>query len=268
MTTRQTSAWAAAAGVVAVGTGLALGELAAGLVSPSLSPVTAVGGAVIDVVPPGLKDWAISLFGTADKIALLGGMGLVIAALAAMAGIVELRRRFAGVAIIAVFGVAGLAAVLGRSELTGNAIPVPLLAAVVGMVLLRWLIRRLEDWQTDAGLPAGDTAPPAEDTAPAVGDAAAPADGTAPPAEHTAPAAQEPATSAQPASRRRFFQVLGGTAAVAAGPRVHAAPLPGGAAARGGLPPPRVRAPGRTRPPRPAPRRARRDVPGSRRRRE
>ena len=171
MTDRQASAWAAAAGVVAVGTGLALGELAAGLVSPSLSPVTAVGGAVIDVVPPGVKDWAISLFGTADKIALLGGMGLVIAALAAVAGIAELRRRFAGVAIIAVFGVAGLAAVLGRSELTGNAIPVPLLAAVVGMVLLRWLIRRLGEWQADAGLPAGlpaeDTAPPAEDTAPA-----------------------------------------------------------------------------------------------------
>ena len=153
MTDRQASAWAAAAGVVAVGTGLALGELAAGLVSPSLSPVTAVGGAVIDVVPPGVKDWAISLFGTADKVALLGGMGLVIAALAALAGIVELRRRFAGVAIIAVFGVAGLAAVLGRSELTPNAVPVPLLAAVVGMILLRWLIRRLEEWQADAGLP-------------------------------------------------------------------------------------------------------------------
>lgn len=216
MTDRQASAWAAAAGVVAVGTGLALGELAAGLVSPSLSPVTAVGGAVIDVVPPGVKDWAISLFGTADKLALLGGMGLVIAALAAVAGIAELRRRFAGVAIIAVFGVAGLAAVLGRSELTGNAIPVPLLAAVVGMVLLRWLIRRLGEWQADAGLPADDTAPPAADTAPPAAD-------TAPPAEHTAPAAQ-------PASRRRFFQVLGGTAAVAAAAGVLAATFRGAAA--------------------------------------
>ncbi len=125
MTDRQASGWAAAAGVVAVGTGLALGELAAGLVSPSLSPVTAVGGAVIDVVPPGVKDWAISLFGTADKVALLGGMGLVIAALAALAGIVELRRRFAGVAIIAVFGAVGLVAVLGRAELTANADPRP-----------------------------------------------------------------------------------------------------------------------------------------------
>ena len=30
------------------------GELLAGLVSPSLSPLTAVGGAVIDAVPPGV----------------------------------------------------------------------------------------------------------------------------------------------------------------------------------------------------------------------
>ena len=86
---RQLHWWAAAAGVVAVGTGVMAGELAAGLLSPSVSPLTAVGGAVIDAVPPGVKDWAISLFGTADKAALLGGMGLAIAALAALSGLLE-----------------------------------------------------------------------------------------------------------------------------------------------------------------------------------
>lgn len=207
MTGRQAAGWAAAAGVVAVGTGLALGELAAGLMSPSLSPVTAVGGAVIDAVPPGVKDWAISLFGTADKAALLGGMGLLIAALAALSGIVELRRRFAGVAIIAVFGAVGLVAVLGRAELTVNAIPAPLLAAAVGMVLLRWLIRRLGEWQTDAGRDAGPHAGP---------DAGPPPGGTDP--------------AAQPPSRRRFLQALGGTAAVAAAAGVLAATFRGAAA--------------------------------------
>ncbi|WP_226761158.1 molybdopterin-dependent oxidoreductase [Arthrobacter sp. SO3] len=189
MTDRQATSWAAAAGIAAVGTGVALGELAAGLVSPSLSPVTAVGGAVIDAVPPGVKEWAIALFGTADKVALLGGMGLLIAALAALSGIVELRRGFAGVAIIAVFGVVGLAAVLGRTELTANAVPVPLLAAAVGMVLLRWLVRRLREWRTEAGPPA----------------ARLPA----------GPPPAGPGTAAQPPSRRRFFHALGGTAAVA-----------------------------------------------------
>jgi hypothetical protein len=150
---QEASGWAAAAGVVAVGAGLALGELAAGFLSPSVSPVTAVGGAVIDGVPPAVKDWAIGLFGTADKLALLVGMGLVIAALAALAGMAELRRRFAGTAIIAVFGAVGVVAVLGRSERTVDAVPVPVLAAVVGMILLRWLVRRLEEWRTRAGTP-------------------------------------------------------------------------------------------------------------------
>lgn len=181
---------------MAVGAGVAMGELAAGIVSPSVSPVTAVGGAVIDAVPPGLKEWAISLFGTADKVALLGGMALAIAALAALAGIVELRRRFAGLAIIAVFGVVGVVAVLSRSEATANAVPVPLLVALVAVVLLRWLIRRLAEWQASAAT--------------------------------TAPATDSPAPD-RPA-RRRFLQALGGTAAVAALAGVLAATLRGAAA--------------------------------------
>ena len=174
--------------------------------SPALSPVTAVGGAVIDVIPPGVKEWAISLFGTADKIALLGGMGLLIAALAALSGIVELRRRFAGVAVIAVFGAVGLVAVLGRAELTGNAVPVPLLAAAAGMILLRWLIRRLTEWRTGAGPGAGP-------------DAGLPSAGI-----------PGPGPMAQPQSRRRFLQALGGTAAVAVAAGLLAATFRGAAA--------------------------------------
>lgn len=208
MTDPRATAWAAAAGVLAVGTGLALGELAAGLLSPSLSPVTAVGGAVIDAVPPGVKDWAISLFGTADKAALLGGMGLLIAALAALSGILELRRRFAGVAVIGVFGAVGLAAVLSRPELTGTAVPAPLLAASVGMILLPWLIRRLAQWQAGAGPDAG-----------------------LPPAGQVPAGIPAPGPVAQPPARRRFLQALGGTAAVAAAAGVLAATFRGAAAA-------------------------------------
>ena len=66
----------------------------------------------------------------------------------------ELRRRFAGVAIIAVFGMVGLAAVLGRANDAERGAR-PVLAAVVGMVLLRWLIRRLAEWQAEQQCPAG-----------------------------------------------------------------------------------------------------------------
>jgi DMSO/TMAO reductase YedYZ molybdopterin-dependent catalytic subunit len=139
--------------VVAAGTGLVASELIAGFVSPSLSTISALGGAVIDSVPPGVKDWAVSLFGTADKLALLAGMALAIAVIAAAAGVLELRRRFAGVAIFAVFGVVGLAAVLTRAQVTAAAVVLPLLAAGIGIAVLLKLVRRLAapDVAGDAG---------------------------------------------------------------------------------------------------------------------
>ena len=211
--------WAAGAGLVAVGTAVVLGELTASLVSPTVSPVTAVGGAVIDAVPPGVKEWVISVFGTADKVALLGGMALVIAALAALCGVLEVRHRFAGVALIAVFGAVGLVAVLSRADLTANAIPVPILVALVGIALLRWLIRKLLEWQPAAGgTPTGEV--PSPETAVSEAPAASPA---------TAPPADGPASDAGPA-RRRFLLALGGTAAVAAVAGVLASTLRGAAA--------------------------------------
>ncbi|WP_306926757.1 molybdopterin-dependent oxidoreductase [Arthrobacter globiformis] len=116
--------------------------------------MTALGGAVIDAVPPGVKDWAVSLFGTADKLALLAGMALGIAAFASAAGVLELRRRFAGAAVFAVFGVVGLAAVLTRAQATAAAVVLPLLAAGIGIAVLLKLVRRLA--ATDAG---GDADP-------------------------------------------------------------------------------------------------------------
>ncbi len=172
--------WAAAAGIVAVAGGVAAGELLAGFASPSLSPLTAVGGVVIDAVPPGVKDWAISLFGTADKAALLTGMALVIAGLAALAGVLEHRRRFMGAGVVGLFGLAGAAAVLTRSQVTPVALVLPLLAAVVAVVLVRLLLGRLQAGEAAASTPSGAITP-------------------APPAA---------------GSRRSFLQALGGSAAL------------------------------------------------------
>lgn len=138
--------FAAAAGAAAVGTAVAAGEILAGVFSPSLSPMTAVGGAVIDAVPPGVKDWAVALFGTADKAALLVGMALAIAALAALAGVVEDRRRFAGAAVAGAFGLVGVAAVLTRAQVTPVALALPVVTAVLAAVWLRFLVRRLQAW--------------------------------------------------------------------------------------------------------------------------
>ena len=153
--------WAAAAGMVAVAGGVAAGELLAGFASPSLSPLSAVGGVVIDAVPPGVKDWAISLFGTADKAALLTGMALVIAGLAGLAGVLEFRRRFSGAVLVGIFGLAGAAAVLTRSQVTPVAVVLPLLAAAAAVVLLRLLVGRLAAWEGTASTPDGESTPDA-----------------------------------------------------------------------------------------------------------
>ena len=149
------SLWAAAAGLVAVGLGVAAGELSAALMSPSLSPVSAVGSVVIDAMPGPVKDWAISLFGTADKTAFLVAMAAIIAVSGGAAGVLQLRRPPVGAVIIGVFGVAGLAAVLTRAQMSVLSLVPPVVAAVVGILVLRALIARIGSWQTAAPEEAG-----------------------------------------------------------------------------------------------------------------
>ncbi|MHC6231394.1 molybdopterin-dependent oxidoreductase [Arthrobacter sp. MMS24-T111] len=134
---------------------MALGELLAGFASPSLSPLTAVGGAVIDAVPPGVKDWAVSVFGTADKAALLAGMALVIGVLASLAGVLEFRRGYRGAAVVGIFGAVGAVAVLTRAQMTPIAVALPLVTAVVAVVLLRFLIGKLREWNAGTPEPGG-----------------------------------------------------------------------------------------------------------------
>ncbi|WP_146363298.1 molybdopterin-dependent oxidoreductase [Arthrobacter yangruifuii] len=137
--------WAAAAGLVAAGLGVAAGELLAAGVSPSLSPVSGVGSVVIDAVPGPVKDAAIALFGTADKAALLVGMGLVIALAAVGAGLLELRRPPLGAAVLGLFGAAGLAAVLSRQQFSILALLPPVAAGAVAVLVLRALTARIRD---------------------------------------------------------------------------------------------------------------------------
>ncbi|KUM40546.1 molybdopterin-dependent oxidoreductase [Arthrobacter sp. EpRS71] len=138
--------WAAAAGVAAGAAGIAAGELTAGLLSPLVSPVTALGGAVIDAVPPGVKDLAVQLFGTADKIVLVACIVGVAGVLAALAGVLERRRPGWGLALAGLAGAAGLSAVVTRAQTSPQAALAPIVAAVVTIMLLRMLVRRLSTW--------------------------------------------------------------------------------------------------------------------------
>lgn len=117
---------AALGGLVAAGLGLGAGELVAGLRQAWRSPVVSVGDRVIDQVPPPVKDLAIEWFGTNDKVALVVGIVVILALVAAGLGLATLRQRRPGVGVTgaAAFGVVGAwAAVASPTAGWGAAVP-------------------------------------------------------------------------------------------------------------------------------------------------
>ncbi|MFE0472337.1 molybdopterin-dependent oxidoreductase [Streptomyces sp. NPDC058947] len=149
---------AALAGAVSGFAALAVAELVSAAVRPEARPVVAVGGAVIDRTPAGVKDWAIRNFGTDDKLVLQLGI-LVLLALFAMAlGIGALRFRRAGAAGVLVFGVIGALAATTRPDSRGLSDALPaLVGAGAGAVVLHALAGRPAPRERAAGsIAAGD----------------------------------------------------------------------------------------------------------------
>ncbi|WP_432542357.1 molybdopterin-dependent oxidoreductase [Kineococcus sp. SYSU DK002] len=130
-------------GLVAAALTFGVGQLAAGVVSPSAAPVVVVGDAVVDRVPAWLKDAAIRAFGTADKTVLLATITVLVLLLAAAAGVLARRRLAAGVGVVAALGVVGVAAAATRPDATTLS-PLPsALGAAAGAYALVLLTRRL-----------------------------------------------------------------------------------------------------------------------------
>ncbi|MBA2696989.1 MAG: oxidoreductase, partial [Actinobacteria bacterium] len=102
-----------AAGAVTLGVAelLALALARSGNAGGTPSPLLAVGGGFVDRTPPWLKDLAVDLFGTADKIALFVGMGATLALVCAVLGVVTTRWRTTGLVLFALVGVVGSLAV-------------------------------------------------------------------------------------------------------------------------------------------------------------
>ncbi len=103
--------WAAAAvGLVATGVAIATGELLAGVLAGVPSPILSVGRLVVDLQPPGAKEFVVSLFGTADKLALevlVLGVALLIGA---GLGVLARRRSAVATAVLGGFVIVGLVA--------------------------------------------------------------------------------------------------------------------------------------------------------------
>ncbi|WP_320066464.1 molybdopterin-dependent oxidoreductase [Micromonospora sp. RTGN7] len=192
--------YAALAGITAAAVAIGAAEPVAVLTGARSAPLVAVGSVVVDTVPEPLKQFAIAVFGTYDKIALLVGTGLVLAGIAALLGMAAVRRLGVGMAGIAAFAALGVAAALTRAGAdAADALP-SLVGAGLGALVL---------WLLIAGplQPAPWPWSPPTPTTPA---ASAPAGG--------AGSARPGDAGADPAGRRRFLTGVGaltGAAAVA-----------------------------------------------------
>jgi DMSO/TMAO reductase YedYZ molybdopterin-dependent catalytic subunit len=145
-------------GLLAAVAALAAAELAAVLVRPEASPVVAVGDGVVDATPTGLREWAISQFGTNDKRVLIGSILVLLVLLSLGTGALAVRRRAVGLAGVAVLGLVGAVAAATRPD-AERLDPVPsLVGALVGAIALVLLLRPLRprgstvaDADADAG---------------------------------------------------------------------------------------------------------------------
>ncbi len=128
-------------GLLAAAVALGVAELVAAITGPQGSPVVAVGGSAIDLTPIPVKDFAIAHFGSNDKIVLVAGILVLLAAFAAVIGILARRWLAAGLAGLMVFGALGVSATLTRPE-AGAADVAPTLAGVLAaMITLVILVR-------------------------------------------------------------------------------------------------------------------------------
>lgn len=140
-------AWAALAGVISGAVFLATAELFALIFARAASPILAVGGFVIDIVPQPFKEFAIATFGEYDKIALLAGLGLAVVIASAIAGILQLVKAPLGVIALVIAGVLSTAAIVTRAGVTPLAFLPPVIGTVVGSLILVLLVRRLRAWR-------------------------------------------------------------------------------------------------------------------------
>jgi len=231
---RTERTYGAFAGVAVAAVAVGVGELVAVAAGPRSAPLVAVGGVVIDAVPTAVKELAVRVFYTYDKLALQIGTVALLAGVAAAVGVLALRRLRYGVAGVGLFGLVGVLAAATRPGATW-AYPVPsVLGALAGAALLTVLRRSLTAPDTAPEIPdtAAEATPEVPDPAPEVPDTAAEVPDTA--VEATSEI--EPAAVAR--GRRRFLRLAGGSLAAAAvagaGGRWLAASL-GAARARAGV---------------------------------
>lgn len=151
MSRRRENTIAALLGMLAAAVTVSLGDLIAQFVAPQSSPLFAVGAFVIDIVPPWVKDTAIALFGTGDKVALLVGLGLLVLVLAVGIGILEYRRSPWGIVALVAVGLVAGGAAISRAGANVNWLFATAIGVAAGAIVLRLATDRLHRWTRAIG---------------------------------------------------------------------------------------------------------------------
>ncbi len=151
----------ALAGILAAAAALAMGELAGSIAAPRPGPVVAVANRVINNAPNWFVEFGKSVFGLADKPALVVGTILISLVIGAGLGVASRRSLLPGIVGISLFGLLGMAAIgVDAQGGWGAAIPVSVAAVVAGVAALLVLLRLGEGGHTvrsRAGIPPGRT---------------------------------------------------------------------------------------------------------------
>ena len=145
---------------------LGVAELTAAVTGPRGAPVVAVGETAINLTPVPVKEFAIAHFGSHDKVALIAGILVLLAAFAALIGVLAARRLAYGLAALGVFAAVGVAAAISLPDATAADVVPTLVGAGVAAATLVLLVRAIRgtarrETAGIAGQPAGIAGQPA-----------------------------------------------------------------------------------------------------------
>ncbi len=128
-------------GLLAAAVAIGVAELVAAFIRPEASPIAAVGAGVVKLSPDTLTEFAKKNLGTNDKTYLKTGIYILLAAFAAVIGLLGRRWQNVGVAGVGLFGVIGVVAALGQPGSGPLDLLPSVLGAVAGMIVLVLLLR-------------------------------------------------------------------------------------------------------------------------------
>lgn len=143
------------AGIAAAAVALGVAELIAALTGPQSAPVIAVGDVVVNSVPGGVKNFAVQVFGTHDKTALITGTIILLTAFAALVGTLAVRDMRYGYGGIAIFALIGIVAAITRTGAGVSAVLPSIIGALAGAATLSLLVKGWSEPLPDLGGPAG-----------------------------------------------------------------------------------------------------------------